>query len=513
MVGQEAHTEEAIIRGKAHTYHVIGALAAGGMGTTYVVYDHRMGPMRRFVIKVLHATLAREDPMAREHFEHEARAMAALKHPNVVDVMYLDELADGTPLYAMELLNGETVASRIAHDQKVHPLEAVNIAFDVVEGLHHAHKHGIVHQDIKPSNVVLHIEPTGDVKAKLIDFGVMRLSDDVRGPFAGTIKYAAPEQFMGAEVGPAADLFGVGGMLYEMLAGVHPFSSFGKGIEGAIARLHASPASIATHVELPPELVMLVDSMLSPTIAERPANARAVSNVLKVTARNLAAALGDRPAVQHVSEVGTPMTRAGLGALTDPVSRSFSAFMAEVSLSTPPPGGIGQSITLPRNFAEAHPALATAVTERQVRRASVTEPMAPALRAPVVANDSISTVITDPSPLVVPASLRHSQTPPQYVSPVSEQRPLAPRESRAKQTGTIAMLEEHVSQASPKPKRVESGSPVRSPSEPPKRAVKSSNDAWLKLVFFCLTLVVVVTFGLRIAVGMWPWATMAGGHP
>jgi len=202
-------------------YRIEGALGAGGMGEVYRAHDPRLG--RDVALKVL------RERESLERFEREARAVAALSHPNILAVH--DFGSDGGRAYvAMELLQGETLRERLA--QGPLPLrKALEIGAEIARGLAAAHAAGIVHRDLKPENVWI----TRDGGVKILDFGLARslvpvvgrettqADLTVPGTVLGTVAYMAPEQVRGETAGPAADVFSLGVVLYEMISGRRPF--------------------------------------------------------------------------------------------------------------------------------------------------------------------------------------------------------------------------------------------------------------------------------------------------
>jgi serine/threonine protein kinase len=148
-------------------YEVIALLGAGGMGQVYKARDMRLG--RSVALKMLHAGIAQE-PVLRERFEREARAVSTLSHPHIC-TLYDVGLHEGSEFLVIELVEGETLADRLRRGRL--PLDlAIRHAIEIAEGLDHAHRHGITHRDLKPANVIL--ARTG---AKLLDFGLAKLRD------------------------------------------------------------------------------------------------------------------------------------------------------------------------------------------------------------------------------------------------------------------------------------------------------------------------------------------------
>ena len=213
-------------------YHIEAPIGAGGMGEVYHAKDPRLD--RKVAIKVLppHWTA---DPQRRARFEREARAVAALTHPNICTIYDVGH-DDGIDFLVMELVHGESLAARLSRG----PLpceEAVARAIEIASALDEAHRQGIIHRDLKPGNVMLASSGSGmsrGAQAKLLDFGLARIiSSDMTaqlssasdapmtdgGGLFGTVEYMAPEQIQGAPTDARTDLFAFGALLYEMLTG------------------------------------------------------------------------------------------------------------------------------------------------------------------------------------------------------------------------------------------------------------------------------------------------------
>src|SRR5437667_7190886 len=200
-------------------YEIVTPLGAGGMGEVYRARDTRLG--REVAVKVLPEPFAR-DPDRLARFEREARAVAALSHPNILAIH--DYGTDGAVTYAvMELLEGETLRGRLSRGA-LPWREAVVVAAAIAEGLAAAHTKGIVHRDLKPENLFL----TSDGRVKILDFGLARItpltkSQSETGPYVpadtdpgrvmGTVGYMSPEQVRGQPADPRSDIFSFGCVL------------------------------------------------------------------------------------------------------------------------------------------------------------------------------------------------------------------------------------------------------------------------------------------------------------
>ena len=207
-------------------YEIVGVLGAGGMGQVYQARDVRLG--RQVAIKIVAPTLT-DDRERLLRFEHEAKVLASLNHPNIAQVYGLDE-SGGAPALVMELVPGPSLATVIA-EQSGEPLalpRALSIARQIADGLDAAHEKGIVHRDLKPSNVAL----TDQGEVKILDFGIAKSLDPGARPGAaathagallGTPAYMSPEQARGLPIDKRTDIWAFGCVLYELLSGQRAF--------------------------------------------------------------------------------------------------------------------------------------------------------------------------------------------------------------------------------------------------------------------------------------------------
>jgi serine/threonine protein kinase len=308
-----------LIRAPGSLYRVERALGEGGMGEVYKCLDKNLNTL--CAIKMLGAKLARQ-PTVRARFEREARANAQLAHKHVVRVMRLEQTTDdATPFFVMEFLPGTSLRARLKRGT-LSPQIALNIAIQILYGLHYAHERGIVHRDVKPENILLTYDDDGGMVAKVIDFGVMRvLTEAAEDSFGGTFAYAAPEQILDQVVGPRADLFSVGVILFEMLAGRRPFDLFGFGEAGARERACLPPPRLSEiDPAFPSALVDVVASSMDPDPTKRQGDAFQFASRL----REIHGALGTlalefvTPMVPDEPSNRGPITMATLEDPTDP---------------------------------------------------------------------------------------------------------------------------------------------------------------------------------------------------
>jgi len=206
---------------KLGNYTILEEIGRGGMATVYRARQESLN--RDVALKELDLSRFKAEPSALDRFRLEARAAAALEHPNIVTIYDLWE-EDGKAYIAMEYVDGVELKDVLLTIGSIHFTGAVLIAMAVSEALQYAHLKGMIHRDVKPGNIML--SDSGNIK--LMDFGIVSVSGavdlTVTGQILGTPAYMSPEQISGGELGPGADLFSLGAVLYEMIAGRKPFS-------------------------------------------------------------------------------------------------------------------------------------------------------------------------------------------------------------------------------------------------------------------------------------------------
>src|SRR5207253_1566071 len=213
----------AVLDGK---YRLDAFLSHGGMGAVYRATHVMLG--KTVAVKLINPELVTSPEIVRR-FQREARAANALNHPNIVSVYDLGQTSDGTLYIAMEFVNGPSLKSVIERGGPVAPPRTILLLRQVASALSVAHRHNIVHRDLKPHNIMLATAEDGQEVASMMDFGIAKTFDEatqltMTGYALGTPQYMAPEQAEGRPVDARSDLYALGVILYEMLAGDVPFN-------------------------------------------------------------------------------------------------------------------------------------------------------------------------------------------------------------------------------------------------------------------------------------------------
>jgi beta-lactam-binding protein with PASTA domain/tRNA A-37 threonylcarbamoyl transferase component Bud32 len=232
-------------------YRILRKLGSGGMANVYLAEDEELG--RRVAIKILNERYA-NDELFIERFRREAKSAAALSHPNIISIYDRGE-AEGTYYIAMEVIEGRSLKELILTRGPLPINQAVAYTLEILEALRYAHRHGIIHRDIKPHNILI-----GE-RLYVTDFGIARAGASQMteaGSIMGTAQYLSPEQARGAPVTASSDLYSVGIVLYEMLTGKVPFTG-DSAIEIAMKHLNELPKPPSKiRPEIPPELDKVV---------------------------------------------------------------------------------------------------------------------------------------------------------------------------------------------------------------------------------------------------------------
>ncbi len=267
-------------------YQIIRFIGSGAMGAVYEV-EHRI-LQKVFVMKILHEDLVCVDDSARR-IRRESKLLAKLEHVNIVKVTDAGFTASNVPFFVMERLDGETLASRMRYTEKWPTSDVVKLAVGILDGLGAAHSLGIVHRDVKPSNIFL----ANSLGIKLLDFGIAKsvgidATATAKGITLGTPRYMAPEQAVGGEADFRSDLYALGVVMYELLAGVHPFAQALTPVEMMIAQAGWQAPPLRVHDDNYFGLHLIVENLLAKDPIARPDSAQAVKrSILDLEHSNL----------------------------------------------------------------------------------------------------------------------------------------------------------------------------------------------------------------------------------
>ena len=311
-------------------YQILRKLGTGGMANVYLAEDQELG--RRVAIKILDDRHANDEQFV-ERFRREAKNAAALSHPNIVSIYDRGE-AEGTYYIAMEYLDGRTLKELILSRGDAPVAVVVEYARQILSALRFAHRHGIVHRDIKPHNVLV----DGEGRVKVTDFGIARAGTSQMtevGSIVGTAQYLSPEQARGGEVDQRSDLYSLGVLMYEMLTGTVPFNG-DTPVEIAMKHLSQTPEPpSARRPDVPRELDMVVMRALAKDPEDRYQSADEMEADLDRVARGAGVAPRTEETATQImrSPIAGPLAataatniipprRAGGGAATPPLPPS-----------------------------------------------------------------------------------------------------------------------------------------------------------------------------------------------
>jgi len=262
----EAIGDDPLIGRHIDHFEIRGVLGEGGMGRVYLAHDLSLD--RPVAIKLLRRELASNAALIARMVD-EARAQARLQHPNVVTIYYIGDF-EGAPYFVMEYVRGKNLAELLEENGPFPWGEALEYAMQTTRALAAANARGMIHRDVKPSNLLLDESPSSSQRheIKVADFGLATTGEQVAGRFAGTPNYAAPEQLAGAAPDFRADVYSLAVTLHELLTGAVPFKADNL---GAIAELHRSaPRPPIPNAVAPWRLRQLIAEMMDPDPARRP---------------------------------------------------------------------------------------------------------------------------------------------------------------------------------------------------------------------------------------------------
>ena len=278
-------------------YRIEKKLGQGGMGAVYEAVHETIE--RRVAIKVLNPQLAQNSDVA-VRFINEARAVNLVNHPGLVQVSDFGQMPDGTAYIVMELLEGETLSKRLARLGGKMPLpEILKLVRQITSALQAAHLKGIVHRDLKPDNVMLVTESDPESgtreRVKLLDFGIAKLGGASQGvnksntqtdAVLGSPEYMSPEQCKGGvNIDQKADLYSLGVIMFRLLSGRLPFNAEGVGALMAMHIYEKVPDLKPLAPDAPPELVALIEKMLSKASEDRPTAAQVQYEIEQIASR------------------------------------------------------------------------------------------------------------------------------------------------------------------------------------------------------------------------------------
>jgi hypothetical protein len=291
----------------AERYRIEARLGEGGMGTVYRA--HHTGLDCPVALKLLHPALT-SDPVIARRFDREALALSKLDHPNCLRVLDAGTSPAGAKYIVMPLLAGQELRAML--DGPLPLARAVDLTVQILRGLEHAHRRGMIHRDLKPENVLVVTDDEGREQAKLVDFGIVKMLVEDAGvePLTrvglvfGTPRYMSPEQVSGGKITERTDLYAVGIILYEMLAGIAPFDADDAGMLMRMQILGDVPPLPDT---VPPPLAEVVQRLLEKSPSDRYATAREVREALE-------SAMLATPGRTVVASTGTDPLGATIGA-------------------------------------------------------------------------------------------------------------------------------------------------------------------------------------------------------
>jgi eukaryotic-like serine/threonine-protein kinase len=341
---------------KLGRYSILSELGRGAMGVVYKATDTALE--RTVAVKTVHMELEKDGAEKYEaRFYQEARAAGSLNHPNIVTVYDIGK--EGNVAYmAMEFIEGVELRSLLGEGRTLPVSQAVSIAVQVAEGLAYAHEHGVVHRDVKPANIMV----VGEGPVKITDFGIARMraaADELTqtGMMLGSPKYMSPEQVVGKRADHRSDIFSLGVILYEMLAGNAPFG--GENVTALMYQIvNFVPPSPSTVNPAVPELLnFIVAKMLAKPLEERYQSAQELASDLRNCERQIASP----------SSITQPLRPLGFSAGTQPelaVTQAQAVVLAQTLNRTRTDDTVPTEATAPPARGLAHSFNSSEATQR-----------------------------------------------------------------------------------------------------------------------------------------------------
>jgi len=385
--------DEPLILGR---YRLLERLAAGGSAEVWRARDEQLG--RDVAVKRLHPHLL-PDEASRMRLVAEARAAAGLSHPVIVEI-YDVEATGESPALVMELVDGESLATRIAREGPLPASEATGIAADIAEALFHAHQRGVIHRDVKPGNVLL----SADGRTRLVDFGIAhslaaaseRLT--TAGTVIGTLHSMAPEQLAAGPITPRTDLYGLGAVLHESLTGRPPYAESSQ-----VALADAQRAGPPRMDGIDPALAAAIAGCLAFDPADRPLHAGALAEALRLWLA------GDPASALALAPMGAPVDSS---AQTLPRPTAPAAVpLAKPTSEGQTPESVGRSAVWP--LAAALVLVVVALVVAAALAPNAEEPSG-------AATDATPTVAPTPNPTPTPTASPEGPAQPEWLAGLVE---------------------------------------------------------------------------------------------